>query len=429
MPPFPVFPLETPALRPLQISPVQHEGRQLLIVQDPMGIIDGPIAIAPDPVVLVLLQLADGKTDVDTIARIAREKTDLIVTADKVRNVIRELDESGMLLSERFLEKWKARRESWDALPIRPATVFEAENREELLAGLDEEFERHVAEPGAPPQRLSLPSENVRAILSPHIDYARGGVSYAWAYKAVREHTKAKTFIVLGTLHRGASHLFIATRKPYETPYGVVEVDKDVLGDIEREFRGELYEEEYLHAFEHTIELQVVYLKRILGDRPFRIVPILVAPIDELLYAQPPVEPSQDPEIDAFAKAIRSVMRKHGDDVVLVGGVDMAHCGPEFGHRDLNDERIEKVVRQQDEDSLRAVEKVDAKGFFDTFRKTMNARNVCSIAPIYTILAALEGDHQGKLLKYEQSNSDDKTCMVTFASVAFVPKSRIILLS
>ncbi len=416
-------------MRPLQVTPVVHEGRQVLVFQDPAGILENPLAIVPDAILLVLLQHADGETDLGRLAEIAREQTDLIITADRIRSVVRELDESMLLLSERFLAKWQERRVEWDATPVRRSVVFDGSEPELLRESLDAEFERHVTGPGAPPTRLDLPSDNVRAVISPHIDYMRGGETYAWAYKAVRDHTKATTFVILGTLHRSAAHTFIATRKPYDTPWGLVEVNNDVLNDIAGAFEGELFEEEHLHGSEHTIELQVVYLKRMLGDRPFRIVPILVAPLDEYLYIDPPIEPAQDPEIASFTQAIRDVMRRHGDDVVLIAGVDLAHCGPEFGHPDANDEVVLDAVRREDLEAVRAVESVDATAFFESFRKTMNARNVCSIAPIYCALHAMRDEHQGKLLRYHQANSDDKTCMVSFASVAFTPKSRIILLS
>ncbi len=429
VPPFPVFPIETPALRPLQVTPVTHEGRQVLVFQDPMGIIENPIAIVPDAILLVILQHADGETDLGKLAEIARQQTDLIITADRIRNVVRELDESLLLLSERFMARWKERRIEWDALPVRRSVVFNGDERDLILEDLEEEFQRHEEGPDAPPEKLDLPNENVRAVISPHIDYLRGGETYAWAYKAVREHTKAKTFIILGTLHRSAAHTFIATRKPYDTPYGLVEVDDEVLGAIEKDFRGELFEEEYLHGSEHTIELQVVYLKKVLGDRSFKIVPILVAPMDEYLYAEPAVDPAQDPEIDSFTQVIRDVMRKYGDDVVLIAGVDLAHCGPEFGHPDPNDDVVLDAIKRQDLEALKSVEAVDATAFFNSFRKTMNSRNVCSIAPIYCALHAMREEYQGKLLRYHQANSEDQTCMVSFASVAFTPKSRIILLS
>jgi AmmeMemoRadiSam system protein B len=67
-------------------------------------------------------------------------------------------------------------------------------------------------------------------LLSPHIDYGRGGAVYAHAWKraaqAVRE---AELVILLGTDHYGLD-LFTLTRQSYATPYGVLPTDTSAGG-------------------------------------------------------------------------------------------------------------------------------------------------------------------------------------------------------
>ncbi|MDK2973283.1 MAG: hypothetical protein PWP23_3038 [Candidatus Sumerlaeota bacterium] len=430
MPPLQPVPLDTPALRPVEIIPVNHQGQRLLLVRDPLGILEGIAALPPDPLVLLILQMADGETHIDEIAKAAREQTGLIITTDKIRNLVSELDKAGLLLSDTFFEMWEKRRGAFRALPSRASVIFQGEDRLALIKQLGDELRRHTAEKNGAPEKLNLPHPNVRGILAPHIDYMRGGPVYSWAYKAIAEHTTATTFIVLGTLHQPSTHPFIATDKTYETPLGNVEVDTAMLKELEAEFGGELWRDEYLHGIEHTVELQAVYLKHVLKDRPFKIVPILVGSCEHLLHEEEGVQPRDDEEIAAFVSALRTVLRNHGDRVVLIGGVDFAHCGPEFGDNQINTPEVEQAVEQQDRAMLKAIEEVNPAAFFDSFRETLNERKVCSIAAIYCVLAALEDTHQGTVLQYDQANSDDRTCMVTFASVAFTPKSRskIILL-
>ncbi len=129
-------------------------------------------------------------------------------------------------------------------------------------------------------------------------------------------------------------------------------------------------------------------------------------------------------------------MDKHGDNVALIGGVDFSHCGTEFGDEQDNDEKRANEIAQGDRLILDALETGDPDKFFDAFRPTMNVNKVCSVGTIYCVLDAMRGRGTPKVLKYNQANSSDKTCLVSFASVAFVkngmevkPKSRIILLS
>jgi len=420
-------------MRPLEIIPVQDQGRQFLLVRDPMGVLPGMAALPPDPIIIAILQHADGTNDVARIAEEARNLSGMIITADKVRHVVKEMDGALLFFSDAFRDTWQARQDEYRKLPVRPFRCFESTDRLLMMKTLGDEFRRHKMGRNSPPEKLPLPAGNsVRAILAPHIDYKRGGETYAWAYQAIEQHTRADTYIVLGTLHRPASHLFIATDKNYDTPFGPVETDHAMLEELKALYPHELMAEDYLHADEHTIELQAVYLKKVLGDRPFKILPILVGSIDDYLVLNPPVVPHEvDEELSAMIKALRTLLQKHGEKVVLIGGVDMAHCGPEFGDQQPNTEEIERAIRQQDESALAHVESVNATGFYDTFRPSMNERKVCSIAPIYTVLAALEGmDLKGHRLNYHQANSPDRNTMVTFASVAFAPDkpaSRIIL--
>lgn len=417
-----IFPLETPALRPLEIFPVQHEGRQLILVRDPLGIIPGMAALPPDPIVLIILQTANGQTTVDDMAKIAREQTGLIVTTDKIMNIVREMDGVGMFFSEKYLELRKEREQQYLEKEHRESDMFQAEDRLLMIKQLGEELRRHkLDEKGA--RSIDLNGGNLRAVLSPHIDYQRGGPIYSWAYEAVAKHSTARTFVILGTLHRPSDHPFIATRKSYKTPLGVAEVDTGMLDELEKDFAGELYHEEFLHEAEHTIELQVVYLQHALQGRPFKIVPILVGSFDPFLYLEGEIEPVQDQDVASFIEALKKLMERHGDDVMLIGGVDFSHCGPEFGDEEINSPEVEQRVRKQDEEMLEAIESVDAKKFFDGFRPDFNARKVCSVAPIYTLLAALEGKHKGKTLAYHQANNEERSTMVTFGSVAFTTES------
>src|SRR2546423_1682499 len=58
------------------------------------------------------------------------------------------------------------------------------------------------------------PDGRLRAALLPHIDYARGGSTYAWGFKEVVERTDASLFVIVGTSHL-SSHRFTLTRKAF----------------------------------------------------------------------------------------------------------------------------------------------------------------------------------------------------------------------
>jgi AmmeMemoRadiSam system protein B len=422
------FPLETPALRNLEIQPAQLDGRAVLVIRDPAGVLEGTAIMAAHPIVLLFLQMADGQTTCAEMARRVTLATGEVVQAAVFESVAKQLDEALLLQTERFREALERKRAAYLASPTRPCTVFRVDGSERLamIKELSDEFRRHSTASGAPPDRLDLPAASVAGILAPHIDYYRGGPAYAHAYRALREHglPGARTFIVLGTSHRPLEGRFAATRKAFETPLGNVETDAEVLDALGRYCEADLFRDEYAHASEHTVELQAIYLRHIFADRDGsivpapRIVPILVGPMEDLLVSGR--VPMDDPEIAAFCAALRRVLDEAGDSVALIGGVDLSHCGPQFGDEELNDEQRERAIEASDRAILAAIESGDPNRFFEVFRASRNATNVCSIAPIYVTMEAMRGRATPRVLTYQQSNSADRTCLVSFASVAFL---------
>ncbi|HMN58850.1 MAG TPA: AmmeMemoRadiSam system protein B, partial [Anaerolinea sp.] len=87
-----------------------------------------------------------------------------------------------------------------------------------------------------------------RGILSPHIDYERGGFVYArvWAEAALSAR-KVQQVILLGTDHFSENSPFSLTHLDYSTPLGQLPTDQAlvdacarILGE-RRAFEGELH--------------------------------------------------------------------------------------------------------------------------------------------------------------------------------------------
>ena len=122
------------------------------------------------------------------------------------------------------------------------------------------------------------------AVLSPHIDFRRGGPAFAWAYKKLIEESAADLFVILGTAHNPMRNLFALTKKGFDTPLGTVETDRMFVARLASKMSASpvgkdlnLFGDELAHRQEHSIEFQAVFLQSLLGGkRPFQIVPILV---------------------------------------------------------------------------------------------------------------------------------------------------------
>ena len=115
-----------------------------------------------------------------------------------------------------------------------------------------------------------------QGLLSPHIDYARGGEVYAQVWKRAAQAARdAELVILLGTDHYGAD-LLTLTRQNYATPYGVLPTDAALVDRLataigaEAAFAGELR-----HRGEHSLELVAVWLHHMRGGQPVPVAPIL----------------------------------------------------------------------------------------------------------------------------------------------------------
>ncbi len=107
----------------------------------------------------------------------------------------------------------------------------------------------------------------VRGVLSPHIDFHRGGSVYTWSYKELVENTQADTFVVLGVAHQYCRRRFALTSKDFETPLGLVPTNRSYLDSIVAMVGRDYFDDELAHRTEHSIEFQVVFLQYLLGGR------------------------------------------------------------------------------------------------------------------------------------------------------------------
>src|SRR5262249_54047620 len=98
--------------------------------------------------------------------------------------------------------------------------------------------------PGLPAKHEmnGTPRAPLRALLPPHIDYVRGGVSYAWAYKELAEQTDASLFVIVGTSHYSGER-FTLTRQNFKTPLGVVETDQKFIDRLVEHYGSGLFDD------------------------------------------------------------------------------------------------------------------------------------------------------------------------------------------
>jgi len=410
-----------PRLRALEAFPVEQGGQRCVALRDPAGFTD-QIAVLP-PALLDLVSLFDGTHSVEEIREILERRHGKAPTLDEIADVVQRFDAAGFLDSARFRKRRRALEDAFRQSPVRPAAHAGgayAGEAEALQAQIDGFFSASDGPGVGGGDRIIYPVASPsaaapRAVIAPHIDFHRGGSTYAWAYREILERSDADLYVVLGTCHAGMPDPFAVTLKPYDTPLGPVPVDRDFYDALNRRAGQDLLASEPAHRAEHSIEFQAVMLQHIVGRRrPFAILPVLASYLHEVLVTGG--DPEADPRVPRFVDALRETMAASSRRVCLVAGVDLAHVGPRFGDREPNTEASLARVEREDRAMLESVVGVDAGGFYAGIAADHDARRICGLSPIYTLLRLLP-DAPGRLVRYTQW--PDPQGAVTFCAVTF----------
>jgi AmmeMemoRadiSam system protein B len=259
----------------------------------------------------------------------------------------------------------------------------------------------------------------IRGVLSPHIDFRRGGPTYTWAYHALAENCQATTFIILGVAHQACRSRFILTEKDFETPLGILQTDRDRVRHLAQALGPTAFEDEIVHRDEHSIEFQTVFLQHALGHRrPIRIVPILVGSFHDLMVSN--VEPCDDPEVKSLLAAFREIeASSQPGSIAYIGGIDLGHVGPQFGDVSRVHAGMRAGLREFDMGMLDLACRIDPKGWFARSARTADRWRTCGLAATYVFLHAIGPNTRGRILRYDQAVDADETCGVSFASAIF----------
>lgn len=404
---------EYPRLRPLMLMPVRDGERELLVVNDPLGVIDGQPVLAMEA--LALMQLFDGRMSINDItAALMRENKDIRV-GNMVRDFVKQLDEMLMLESPRFEAAHQALRDAYHPLEIRHAVFagrsYPAEP-EQLKQYLDAQFaaaaERKATDETDGSAATGLP----RAVMIPHLDPRRTGATIAQGILPLGDSSGPPLrVVVLGTGHSLFDDLHALTRKHYDTPLGRVQTDTAFVDALAARLGKDAYRGELAHREEHSIEFAALYLRHRLGDR-VKIVPILVGGFHHLV--EDGKSPTDDPGFAALMSALRETAAEQKGDTVYLASVDFSHVGPRFGDPSV-DERTTDEVKEKDHAAIAAARNADAAAWFGAIAAHQDSTRICGFAPTYLMLDAMKAaPSRGRLLHYEQSAEPD----TTFVSVA-----------
>ena len=415
---------DRPKLRPVEVNRVTNEGGDYFLLKGLRRLNDQSLMV-PVPLGLYL-QGIDGTNTLNEITNTAISGGAPEVSRETLDELISRLDDMLLLSNGKYSVEIERRLDRYRSAPERTPALADlaypsdTDDLRGYLDGFAFPYMNHNAMADN-----DLPADvELKAVVSTHIDFERGGDSYGMIWEKVRDHLKdVELIVVFGTDHNGEGPRLTLTNKDYRTPLGILDTDTELVDEIARilstdsTIEDHPFADEFNHANEHSIELATIWIHRAIGNSEAKMLPILCGSFGGLLEDDAP-NIEDHPEISRVMRLLQSVAGERR--TIFIAAADLSHVGPAFGDTDLMPKESEDRRRVESEDGvlMEAVVNGNRRRFFEAIRKNEDRNRICGFAPIYMTMWAADttiGTWNG----YQQCQADEEdTSFVSIAGAA-----------
>lgn len=206
----------------------------------------------------------------------------------------------------------------------------------------------------------------------PHAGYMYSG---SVAGKVFSRINAASTFVILSPNHTGNGPRFSLSTDDWQTPLGVAKSDTE-LAEVILNSSNVIQEDQLAHAFEHSVEVQLPFIKKLFPDA--HVVPITVSHggLDELRNV---------------AEVINSASKELARDITVIASSDMSHY-----------ESRESASRK-DKLAISKLLDMDAKGLLEVVSREHITMCGSTPAAIMIMYAKLAEAQKAELIEYTDS--------------------------
>lgn len=399
--------LNKPELRNVNVQRIVYQGEPVFLIQDPLKLTDAAIVLpqALGPLAL----LCDGQHTVAEIRAALEIRYGLRLPQPVIENLIEQFDQALLLKTTTFQGARQRALAEYHAAPFRPAAMAgpsypaDPQTLRQMLRGYLDQV-----------NGVLHSSVDSRGIISPHIDYYRGGPTYAQVWASAAEAIcQAELVIIFGTDHNGSLGTLTLTRQSYASPLGVMPTDLELVDRLAEVLGPEqAFAEELHHREEHSIELALVWLQYLRNEKPCSMLPVLCGSFQHFMSGQAEIE--AEAKFKAFVDVLRAEMAQRRTVVVAAG--DLAHLGPAFDGPPL-DAVAQAQMKVDDEALMDVLCRGNAIEFFKFMQNGQYQRNVCGLSPFYFTLSILD-QSQGQTIAYDRCLADqNKTSFVSVCGI------------
>lgn len=386
---------------------MEQDGGNYFLIKDPRQMAKQALIVRQE--LGAFLAHADGTLAVEQIISAVRTRTGSDVQDSAVKDLFEQLDKFFLLEGERYESEVARKLNDYRAGEFRaPALEGQAypDEPDDLLDML-EGFAPDIPDDQQPTGQV------LKAIVSPHIDFARGGDTYAEVWRAAAPDLEdVELAVVFGTDHYGSGPRLTLTRQSYATPWNILPNDADLVTRLARVLKPDPtcadhpFADEFNHTYEHSIELATVWLNWAVGDRAVKVLPVLCGSLGNYVLEDGPLRGESPADHTQIADAIGLLQQvAQHRRTVFVASADLSHVGPAFGDEDVVDEETRKEIEEHDSALMTSIVRGDQDTFLETVRREDDFSRVCGLAPLYMALWAA-GATEGRWMGYQQCPAD-----------------------
>jgi AmmeMemoRadiSam system protein B len=404
-------PKQYPVLRNLQFSPIKEGEEQYVVLWDPSGLSKEKLVLPLN--YFFIIQHFDGEHSLQEIGALYLKRFGEFLMPGKVEQLVGDL-EAKLFLEGDLTEGAKDQaRAAYRRAPVRPA-AFAGKSYEADKAQLKKQIDGFFSSKEGPDFKPSVnKGKPIKGLVVPTYDVKQAGPIYAWAYKELQEAQQPEVLVIIGTAHAGLEQLFALTDKSFETPLGVVPVDRPIVDHL-KVLVPEYFSEDLAHVSEHAIEFQLPFIQTNTGaSTAMTIVPVLSS-----FSAMSTSDPSVRASIDRFVAALHEAIAASGKTVCVIAAAELAHLGMRYGDSAPPTDFSFHRSMQYDLEMLKFVEDLKPEEFAGYIQKEKDQRRISGFSPIYCLLRLIHAE-KGQVLRYDRGITDQYNSTVTFASMSF----------
>ena len=409
-----------PILRNLQYSPLKQGEEQYIVLWDPSGLSSEKLVLPLN--FFYLFQFFDGEHSLEQVGAEYLKKYGEFMMPDRLTKLVSDLDEKLFLEGDRLKQVQAQACEAYRKLDSRPM-AFAGQQYESDPAKLRAQIDGFYSSKEGPEKgKAECAGQTIKGLVAPNFQLKDAGPIYAWGYQELREGQVPDVLVLIGTCHAGLEGGIAFTDKDFETPFGTVPVNRAIIDLIRKETGETFFVEDIANLREHSLELQLPFLKHALGEgREISIVPILVDFPPETLTGGEYQQLFH--RIDQFLTITKRAIQASGQQVCVIGSANLAHIGIRYGDKTPPTDFSFHRCMQIDLEMLKKVEEADPEGFAEFILKEGNQRRILGFGVIFSLMKMLKRDGEdfkGQVLRYDRGITDQFNSTVTYASIVFV---------